>query len=112
LVKIGLQELKNWLLAYFCMDNPKNWSRDDLPTPHILAQEVFADIVSYVKIIRLTVLRNLESEGVPIKETRLSTAQKKRFVLLPCISYYDTVTIFSHVTIFVHQALPIVTKRF
>jgi hypothetical protein len=39
-----LKSWKNWLIAYFCMGNRKNWFQDDLP--HIPAREVFADIVS------------------------------------------------------------------
>jgi len=43
---LALQDLENWLGAYFCMGNPKNWSQDDLPTPQIPGPEVFANFLS------------------------------------------------------------------
>jgi hypothetical protein len=46
---LDLQDLENWLGAYFCMGNPKNCSQDDLPTPQIPGPEVFANFLSLTR---------------------------------------------------------------
>jgi hypothetical protein len=49
LIKICSQELKNWLIAYFSMGNPKKLSRADLPAPQIPGPEDFALFLSKVE---------------------------------------------------------------
>jgi hypothetical protein len=39
-------KLKNWLLPYFCMRNPKKWSRDDLLLPRFQLRWFSAEIDS------------------------------------------------------------------
>jgi hypothetical protein len=41
-----LQELENWLLAYFCMGNLKKLVLRRSADPQIPARDVYADIVS------------------------------------------------------------------
>jgi hypothetical protein len=48
LVKIGPQELKNWLILYDESEKIGSMTKIALPTPHIPDPEDFADIASKV----------------------------------------------------------------